>query len=148
MIAFFALLFFVLKVPEKLESFRVSLKKKVDESDSVVVSAKEEYAKVADSVKGIEDEIAGIITKAEKTAKFFEENAKEDLKKSLENIKINVEKHMITEENHVKTTLLQGISSSSIEAAGRQIKNALEKDKSLHKKYIDEFIDSIESIEL
>ena len=37
---------------------------------------------------------------------------------------------------------------ASIEIAQKQIKVALENDKNLHRKYIEEFIDSLETLEV
>ena len=44
--------------------------------------------------------------------------------------------------------MLKSVSSSSIEIAQRQIKTALDKDKELHRKYIEDFINSIDKIDV
>ena len=82
------------------------------------------------------------------TAKSFEEKARLDLDKSVALIKQNAEKQVLTEQNHVQTDLMKNVATSSIEIAQRQIKNALEKDISLHRKYIEECINSIDKADV
>ena len=74
MIAFFAAIIYFLKVPQKLEDYRASIQKTVDDSDSLKNEAKQEYEQVSDSLKNINQELDMIVKKAEETA----EPAKED----------------------------------------------------------------------
>ena len=127
---------------------RLSIKSKVEESDAIKEEAKKDFQKVSDSLANIEEELNAIVSKAEETAKSFEQKAREDLDRSVALIKQNIEKQIETEQNHVQGELLHNVASSSIEIAQRQIKTALDKDKQLHRKYIEDFINSIDKADV
>ena len=148
MIALFAFIAYKLKVGEKIENLRDSVKNKVEESDAIKDEAKKDYQKVADSLANIEDELKAIVDKAEETAKSFEQKTRAELDKSVEMLKQNIEKQIETEQNHIQSELLNNAAVSSIEIAQRQIKTALDKDKKLHRKYIEEFINSLEKADV
>lgn len=148
MIALFAFIAYKLKVGQKIEDLRTSIKSKVEESDAIKEEAKKDFQNVADSLANIEDELKAIVEKAKETAKSFEQKAREDLDKSVALLKQNIEKQIETEQNHIKGELLNNVASSSIEIAQRQIKTALDKDKQLHRKYIEDFINSIDKADV
>lgn len=148
MIALFAFIAYKLKVGQKIEDMTTSIKSKVEESDAIKEEAKKDFQNIADSLEHIEDELKAIVDKAEQTAKSFEQKAREDLDKSVALLKQNIEKQIETEQNHIKGELLNNVASSSIEIAQRQIKTALDKDKQLHRKYIEDFINSIDKADV
>ena len=148
MIALFAFIAYKLKVGQKIEDMTASIKSKVEESDAIKEEAKKDFQNIADSLEHIEDELKAIVDKAEQTAKSFEQKAREDLDKSVALLKQNIEKQIETEQNHIKGELLNNVASSSIEIAQRQIKTALDKDKQLHRKYIEDFINSIDKADV
>lgn len=148
MIALFAFIAYKLKVGEKIENLRDSVKNKVEESDAIKDEAKNDYQKVADSLANIDDELKAIVEKAEETAKSFEQKTRAELDKSVEMLKQNIEKQIETEQNHIQSELLNNAAVSSIEIAQRQIKTALDKDKKLHRKYIEEFINSLDKADV
>ena len=148
MIALFAFIAYKLKVGQKIEDMTASIKSKVEESDAIKEEAKKDFQNIADSLEHIEDELKAIVDKAEQTAKSFEQKAREDLDKSVALLKQNIEKQIETEQNHIKGELLNNVASSSIEIAQRQIKTTLDKDKQLHRKYIEDFINSIDKADV
>lgn len=148
MVGCFALLIWKLNVGQKIEDMRASIQNKVEESDAIKEEAKKDYQNIADSLANVDSEISEILKKAEVTAKSFEEKARMDLDKSVALIKQSAEKQVLTEQNHVQTDLLKNVASSSIEIAQRQIKNALENDKTLHRKYIEECINCIDKADV
>ncbi len=148
MIALFVFIGYKLKVGQKIEDMRVSIKNKVEESDAIKEEAKKDYESVAASLSHIEDELNAIVAKAEETAKSFEQKARADLDKSVALLKQNIEKQVETEQNHVQGELLHSVAASSIEIAQKQIKTALDKDKQLHRKYIEDFINSIDKTDV
>ena len=148
MIALFVFIGYKLKVGQKIEDMRVSIKNKVEESDAIKEEAKKDYESVAASLSHIEDELNAIVAKAEETAKSFEQKARADLDKSVALLKQNIEKQVETEQNHVQGELLHSVATSSIEIAQKQIKTALDKDKQLHRKYIEDFINSIDKTDV
>ena len=148
MIALFVFIGYKLKVGQKIADMRLSIKSKVEESDAIKEEAKKDFQKVSDSLANIEEELNAIVSKAEETAKSFEQKAREDLDRSVALIKQNIEKQIETEQNHVQGELLHNVASSSIEIAQRQIKTALDKDKQLHRKYIEDFINSIDKADV
>ena len=148
MIAFFAFIIKKLNVSQKIEDMRASVQNKVEESDAIKEEAKQDFENVSKSLANIEQELNAIVKKAEETAKAFEQKSKEDLDKTVESIKKNIEKQVLSEENHAQTSLMKNVSDSSIEVAQRQIVTALDKDKKLHRKYIEDFINSIDKIDV
>lgn len=148
MVVLFAIIAHKLKVGEKIEDLRVSVKNKVEESDAIKDEAKKDYQNVADSLANIETELNAIVEKAEETAKSFEQRTREDLDKSVAMLKQNIEKQVETEQNHIQSELLNNAAASSVEIAQRQIKTALDKDKKLHRKYIEEFINSLDKADV
>lgn len=148
MIALFAFIISKLKVAQKIEDFRTSVKKSVEDSDLIKDMAKKEFEKVSDSLAHVDVELESIVNRANDTAKLFEAKTREDLSKTVDTIKLSIEKQIQSEENQVKTALMNNISESSVEAAQKQIKSALVADKTLHRKYITDFINSIEGLDI
>ena len=148
MIAFFAFLAYKLEIMTKIEDMRASVQKKVEESDQLKKDAEADLQKVSESLGNVEEEINAIIEKAEETAKSFEQKTREELDKSVEQLKQNAEKQLASEKNHVQSEVIKSFSNSSIEIAQKQIKSALENDKQLHRKYIEDFINSIDKIDV
>ena len=148
MIAFFAYIIKKLNVGQKIEDMRVSIQQKVEESDNVKKEAENDLKNVSDSLANIESELSAIVNKAQETAKAFETKAREDLDKAVESIKNTVEKQVQSEENHVQSSLMKNVSNASVEIAQHQIKSALDKDVKLHRKYIEDFINSIDKLEV
>lgn len=148
MVALFVYIGYKLKVGQKIEDMTTAVKNRVEESDAIKEEAKKDFQNVENSLAHIEDELDAIVKKAEDTAKSFEQKTREDLDKSVALIKQNIEKQVISEQNHVQGELMKNVASSSIEIAQRQIKSALDKDKQLHRKYIEDFINSIDKADV
>ncbi len=148
MIAVFAFIAYKLNVMQKIEDMRASIQKNVEDSDNIKAEAIKEFEAVSASLGNVEAETEAIIAKAEETVKTIEQKTKEELDKSVALIKQNAQKQVVSEQNQVQGQLLQNVSSSSIEVAQRQIKTALDKDKELHRKYIEDFINSIDKIDV
>ena len=148
MVSVFAVIIKKLNVGQKIEDMRDAIQKTVEESDFVKEEAKKDYESVAGSLANIDEELSNIVEKAEITAKSFEEKSKEDLERAVETIKKNIDKQVQSEENNVQAQLMKKVSASSIEVAQRQIVSTLEKDKTLHRKYIAECIENIEEIDV
>ena len=148
MIALFGYIAYKLDVMQKIEDMRASIQKKVEESDTLKADAIKEFESVKESLGNVEAETQAIVKKAQDTANTIEQKTKEELDKSVELIRQNVQKQVDSEEKQVQGELLKSVSSSSIEIAQRQIKTALDKDKELHRKYIEDFINSIDKIDV
>ncbi len=148
MLALFAFIIAKLKVGQKIEDMRASIQRKVEESEAVKNEAEKDFENVKESLANIDDELNSIIKKAEDAAKAFEEKSKEDLNRAVDSIKQNIEKQIHSEENHIQASLMRNVSESSVEIAQRQIKSALDRDKQLHRKYIEDFINSIDKIDV
>lgn len=148
MIALFGYIAYKLDFMQKIEDMRASIQKKVEESDTLKADAIKEFDSVKELLGNVEAETQAIVKKAQDTANTIEQKTKEELDKSVELIRQNVQKQVDSEEKQVQGELLKSVSSSSIEIAQRQIKTALDKDKELHRKYIEDFINSIDKIDV
>lgn len=148
MLALFAFIISKLNVMQKIEDMRFSIQRKVEESDAIKAEAKNDYEKVEASLKNIDEELNEIVQNAQQTAVAIEHKAKDDLNKSVETIKFNTEKLVKSEENRIQAQLMKKIAQSSVEAAQKQIKNALKNDKELHRKFIEKCIEDIEKLDV
>lgn len=148
MIAIFAVIIWKLDVAQKIENLRNSIQKKVEDSDLLKNQAVDNYEKIKKSLGNIEAEISSIIAKAEDTAKSFEVRTKTELDKSITLIKQNAEKQVQTEQNRTQNQLFKTVSVASVNIAKKQIVSALENDKNLHRKYIEEFINNIDNLDV
>ncbi len=148
MIALFVFIAYKLDVMQKIEDMRASIQKSVEDSDNLKAEAEAELKKVSESLGNVEAETEAIVKKAEDTVRTIEQKAKEELDKSVALIKQNAQKQVVSEQNQVQGELLKNVSSSSVDVAQRQIKTALDKDKDLHRKYIEDFINSIDKIDV
>lgn len=148
MIIFFAVLIKHLKVPEALEMDRASIQESVEISDSLSENAENEFKKVKKSIENLPKELDEILVNAEITAKAFEVKSKEEIDKLVSSIKLNAEKQVSTEEKQIQSTLMKNISKSSVEIAHGQVKKAFESNKELHKKVMNDFIESLDKLEV
>lgn len=148
MIALFAFIAHKIKVSQKIEDHRASIQKNIDDSDLFKKTAEEELKNVSKSLENLPHELESIIQKAEKTAKAFEEKTKEDTNKLIESMKQNTDKQLQADEKFTNSSILKNVSLASVDIAQKQVQKALESNKDLHRKFINEFIDEIDRLEI
>ena len=148
LVIFFAILFKYLKLPEAMESQRRDIQNSVEASDNLKKEAQEAFQKVEKSLETLPQEIDEIIKKADSAAKAFEAKSKDEIEKLVVSIKANAQKQVEAEEKQVRSSLMKNVSKASVEVAQKQVKRALDGNKELHRKFIGDFIDNIERLEI
>lgn len=144
MVIFFAVLIKYLKVPEGIEADRTNIQKNVELSDEEKRTAQSEFHQVEKSLENLPDELDKIIKNADVTAKAFENKSKEEIEMLVESIKENAQKQVGAQEKQTQSLLMKNIGKSSVEIAQKQVKNAFEQNKDLHRKFINDFINSLD----
>lgn len=148
MVLFFAILVKYLKLPEKIESQRTEIQNNVEASDNIKKEAKEALAKVQKSLESLPLELDEILKNADAAAKAFENKSKEEIEKLVASIKENAEKQVQSEEKQAHSSLSKNIGKASVDIAHRQVESAFENNKELHRKFINDFINSIDKLEV
>lgn len=148
LVIFFAILMKYLKLPEAMEAQRRDIQASVESSDNLKKEAEEAFHKVEKSLENLPAELDEILKKADSTAKAFEAKSRDEIEKLVASIKENTKKQLEAEEKQVQSSLMKNVSKASVEVAQRQVKRALEGNKELHRKFISDFINSIDRLEV
>ena len=137
-----------MKVSQAVEKHRASIQKTIEDSDLLKKDSAEELQKVEKSLENLPQELEGILKNAEQTAKAYEVKTKAEIDKLVQSIKDNTEKQISAEEKHTNSVVLKNAGNASVEVAQKQVMKALEKDNSLHRKFISDFINEIDGLEV
>ncbi len=148
LVIFFAILFKYLKLPEAMESQRRDIQNSVESSDNLKKEAEDAFHKVEKSLENLPAEIDEIIKKADSAAKAFEAKSKDEIDKLVVSIRENAQKQLDAEEKQVKSSLMKNVSKASVDVAQKQVKRALDGNKELHRKFISDFINNIDGLEV
>ena len=109
------------------------------DSESKLHSAQKEVEKLPQDIKEINE-------RAIKNAESVATKILEDASKQVSNIEKNAQKVIEAEEKQIISDLMKNISEASIERAKENIKNLLEQNGDLHKKYINDSIDKLDGL--
>ena len=148
LVIFFAVLMKYLKLPEAMESQRQDIQNSVEASDNLKKEAEEAFLKVEKSLENLPQELDEIIQKADSAAKAFEAKSKDEIDRLVGSIKENAKKQLEAEEKQVQSALLKNVSKASVDVAQKQVKRVLDGNKELHRKFINDFINSIDRLEV
>ena len=148
MVAFFLFIAYKMKVSQAVENHRASIQKTIEDSDLLKKDSAEELQKVEKSLENLPQELEGILKNAEQTAKAYESKTKAEIDKLVQSIKDNTEKQISAEEKHTNSVVLKNAGNASVEVAQKQVMKALERDNSLHRKLISDFINEIDGLEV
>lgn len=148
MVIFFAVLIKFLKVPESIEADRANIQQNIELSDEEKRMAREGFHNVEKSLENLPNELDAILKNADTTAKAFENKSKEEIEKLVASIKENAQKRVNTEEKQAQSALMKNIGKSSVEIAQRQVKKAFDQNNELHRKFINDFINGIDKLEV
>ena len=100
------------------------------------------------SVKIIEKDVDKIFEESEKSSKLVGEKILENAKITADTTKKTADRTIHNCQKLVKNDVLKRVSMASIELAKSHIKEELAKNFNLHKKLIEESINSLEEVEL
>lgn len=148
MILFFAVLMKYLKLPEAMEAQKREIQSSVESSDNLKKEAEEAFRNVEKSLENLPGELDAIIKKADSAAKAFEAKSKDEIDKLVDSIKENAKKQLEAEEKQVHSSLMKNVSKASADVAKKQIQRAVKNNKELHRKFINDFINSIDGLEV
>lgn len=148
MVLFFAILIKYLKLPEKIENQRADIQQTVEASDNMKKAAKEALEKVEKSLETLPAEIDKILENANNASKAFEAKSKEEIEKLVLSIKETANRQVAAEEKQAQSVLSKNIGKASVDIANRQVKTAFNNNSELHRKFISDFINSIDKLEV
>ncbi len=148
MVLFFAILIKYLKLPEKIENQRADIQQTVEASDNMKKEAKEALEKVEKSLETLPAEIDKILENANNASKAFEAKSKEEIEKLVLSIKETANRQVAAEEKQAQSVLSKNIGKASVDIANRQVKTAFNNNSELHRKFISDFINSIDKLEV
>lgn len=127
--------------------------KKIDEIKTMIQTAEkqrekaiEELKSAKNRVKNIESERKEITSEAQKTADLFKEKIEVETLQSLKDIEKNTEKFLDAEQKMMKESMSTEVAKEALEIAKTHIKQAINND--MQKKYINDFIDSLDGIKV
>ena len=148
---FLAIIIFLVKkldVSGILDSARESVNTAVNDSTEAKESSEEKLHSVEESFSHLEEKIDTIVKASESNAKLVGEKIISEGEKSAVIIRENSEKMVENNRVLLKNDLLKRAANASIETAKERIINELNKNGSLHDKFIEESVNTIEGMEL
>ncbi len=148
MVLLFAILIKFLKLPQRLEEQRTSIQQTVEASDDLKNDAKEALSAVEKSLESLPDEIQEIMKKADETSIAFEAKSRDEIEHLVESIKDSAHRQVVAEEKQTQSILSKNVGKASVDIANKQVKKAFENNSELHRKFISDFINSIDKLEI
>lgn len=144
------LLNYILKkanISDKLEQGRKSIEDKINNSKLAKENAIKELYELQEKSKDVAKETHEILTKSNANAVMVGEKIVEDAKKQACEFGKNLDKIVESNQKAVKNSLTEKTSQTAVKIAQDYIEERLEKDKSLHIKFINESIDALKGVE-
>lgn len=129
-----------------INSLHENIVKAIENAKAAKEEAKKQLSEVEKSVENLPQELKSIIEDAARSAEVISEKLLKDAQKQVEHIESNAVKVIDAEGKMLVSKLTNKVSKASIEVAKSHITATLEQDKSLHDKYIDESIDSLDKL--
>lgn len=118
----------------------------LDEVQNDKEDAHNKFLQAEKAIENLPQELDGIISEAQKSAKVIGDKILNEAKKQVEIIELNAQKSIDAEEKLLISKLTKNTSNASIEAATSHIKNILIQTPTLHEKYINESIDELDRL--
>lgn len=142
----FAWLFKKINVKGAIDSLQTKIIEILEAAKKAKKEANRELKEANKAVGNLEEELKIIIQDASKSAEMIGEKLLLDAKKQALNIETNALKVIDAEEKRIIARLSSKTSKASVEVAKSNIQKALEQNPGLHEKYINESIDSLDSL--
>ena len=129
-------------IDNKIEQIKSFVKNAEQEREQAIAELKE----VKNRVKNISEEKLEITKEAQKTADMYKEKIEAETVQSLQEIEKNTEKFFDAEQKSLKESIGREVAQDALEIAKEHIKHAINDD--MQKKYINDFIDSLEGMKV
>ena len=126
----------------KIEQIKSFVKNAEQEREQAIAELKE----VKNKVKNISEEKKEITQEAHKTADMYREKIEAETVQSLQEIEKNTEKFLDAEQKSLKESIGREVAQDALEIAKEHIKHAINDD--MQKKYINDFIDSLDGMKV
>lgn len=135
-----------LKVNDRLEDAKISVKESITESENTRVVSEEKLNNIKEDMETLGDKVDAIINESRQNAQLVGEKIIEEAKKSALVIRDNAGKTIENDRVLLKNDLIKRASLASVEVARDKIKEELNRNSELHEKIINECIDALEEI--
>lgn len=135
-----------INISAMIENLKISIETRIKNAEHAKSKAFVELQDVEKSVENLGDEIKKMLGDAENNAEIIGKKILEDAEKQIAGIELNSKKIIDAEEKSLTSKLTKKASLTSVELAKSQIKNTLANNPSLHARYINESIDSLDRL--
>ena len=142
----FAFIFKKINIKNMLEALQQKVIDLIEAAKSSREAAHSLLKEAEKSVENLDSELKVIIDDASKSAEMIGEKLLAEAKKQAQNIETNAVKVINAEEKMLTSKLTRNASKASVEIAKGHIAKSLELNPSLHEKYINESIDSLDRL--
>ena len=131
---------------DKIEQGRHKVEQAISESEKAKEESLSRLYDIQENVTKIDEQMSEVFKKAENNAKIIGNKLIEEGKIQSESIKENSKKTIDANIKTAKTEIVKETAQEAMTLAEQYIKSELEKDPTLHQKYILESIDAIEGL--
>lgn len=130
----------------KIEQGRKKIENSISESEKAREESLNKLYEAQEAVTKIDEEMFKVFKAAEDNAKIIGEKMLDEGKSQSEAIKENSKKAIEANVKTVKNEIMKETAEEAMKLAETHVKSELERDSSLHTKYINESIDAIDGI--
>jgi|GEM_PF-1472884 len=148
MIAFFALLFAKLNVKGKVDDAHAKQKQVIKDSENNKEKSIFELKGIRESVKNLGAELEKITNDGKEIIANLKRLTKQELQQIEEGFKKSAARIFGVQEENAKHETKTHLAKKGVEIAEGKLKEALARDKKLHKKFIDDAINELDGIEI
>lgn len=137
-----------IKIDEKLENVKNTIKCYVDDSSDEKNNAEKELVLIKEKVSNLPKEIDKIKISAQNSVESIGKKIEAEIKEQMADIDNNAERIMNLETKKFKSKLTGILSETSINLAKDNALKQLENNRELHNQYINDAINEIDGISL
>ena len=143
---FFIALFFILKVPKRLQDATEKVKEEIKASDKAKEQSFVELDEADKSVQNLQKEIEEINVSADKNISFIKETSSKEENKIIETMKANSIKTIESAEKSAVQKLSKKTVLASFELAKKHIIQLLKDNPQYHQKFIEDSINELDGL--
>lgn len=137
-----------IKIDEKLENVKNTIKSYVDDSSNEKNNAEKELVLIKEKVSNLPNEIDKIKISTQNSVESIGKKIEAEIKEQMADIDNNAERIMNLETKKFKSKLTGILSETSINLAKDNALKQLENNRELHNQYINDAINEIDGISL
>ena len=146
LILIFAILFKKINLADTIEKIRLDIVNTIDNAKKEQENAKNKLAGAQKAIEHIDEDIKSRLKEASQRAEGISKQISENTDAQVKLIEKNIERVISADEKTLSAKMSEKTLKSSVALAQEHIKNMLENNPELHKKYIDESIENLDKV--